>query len=1229
MRLKMLTLLVCGMLLLGMGAIYKTVLSSLDSRDNTVERLIENKEFVWANFSPEERDWLSKHGTVRVGIDNNFFPIEAKTDEGQHVGMTSDYLRILEKLTGLKFEISAVGEWTQVMQNMRDGKLDMIAALMRTPSRDNFLNFSAPFIKMPGIIVVRKGDWKDLTLDDLSGKRVAVVRRYAWHDYLEDYYKDIIIDVVDNSEEGLQRVAFGQSDALVDYQFSITHQIKKSGVLDLQVGGVVGLTASLSIGINKDLPILQSILNKALHNITSEEHSAIVGKWVRMEEVDPVSTRAIVLILMCFTFLIGATCIIVLWNLSLKKLVDKKTSELNAELIKRDSVEAALRNSEVRYRRIFENIQDVYFQALPDGRIREVSPSIQQVFGWTPEEAQKASIYDFLDPEVVQVLKKELRKRGKLEDFAFVFGTGEYAMHCSVTGKMLFDTEGNPAEFVGSVRNVTTRVEYEKMLSKANLELESRVEERTRDLREMNKELQRSKEAADAATQAKSQFLASISHEIRTPLHGIISFAEQVRMLEASPPVRKYLRNILDSSFTLLDIINELLDFSKIEAGHVAVENMPFHLDSTIQRVCNLVLGRAAAKDLEFIVDLPSSVPTRLCGDSGKLQQVMLNLTSNALKFTPPGGTISLSFRYHQISESSILLQCFAQDSGIGVPSGSMEQLFIPFQQLSAPELRSYGGTGLGLSICKQLVEHMGGEIWAESEQGVGSLFAFSIPLELEASCCDKWELPEELTNVVALVVTKSEQSGSVIRSHFNAIDMMSSIAYGVDDAVLKLESGVVKPDVICIGHNIPLAERPERLFHFTDNGEPIPVLLMAAKHGKLVLGSSKLPEHVHLVTDILTMRMLLSSLCTMLGAEDAVLADVEMSSLGMPDEDRFEGKRILIAEDTQTNREIVTMLLEPTGGLLTFVTNGREAVEAVRKITYDVVLMDIQMPEMDGYEAATLITKELGLAAPPMIALTAHAIKGSRQRAQEAGMEFYLSKPFGKESLYSTISNALNAEGEVEASVQDYSGDNQTLSVPYGICTEVAKRLGVTQDSFDRLLKLFAQEHAEAIEALRAARVNHEYEHVMKIAHTISGAASNIGAAQSGTIAKQIEMRAERVVNGQSTPLGMDDLILSLDRELTPLLEEVAAKNESVQVPVVDTSGKPLTASDIAIAKSLAVALKAADPVKIEELLPQAVAFLPQADSVTLESLVFQYDYEKARSHLLACESVSTFRNA
>lgn len=1229
MRLKMLTLLVCGMLLLGMGAIYKTVLSSLDSRDNTVERLIENKEFVWANFSPEERDWLSKHGTVRVGIDNNFFPIEAKNEDGKHVGMTSDYLRILEKLTGLKFEISAVGEWTQVMQNMRDGKLDMIAALMRTPSRDNFLNFSAPFIKMPGIIVVRKGDWKDLTLDDLSGKHVAVVRRYAWHDYLEDYYKDIIIDVVENSAEGLQRVAFGQSDALVDYQFSITHQIKKSGVLDLQVGGVVGLTASLSIGISKDLPILQSILNKALHNITSEEHSAIVGKWVRMEEVDPVSTRAIVLILMCFTFLIGATCIIVLWNLSLKKLVDKKTSELNAELEKRDSVEAALRNSEDRYRRIFENIQDVYFQALPDGRIREVSPSIQQVFGWTPEAAQNATIHDFMAPKVVRKLRKELRRRGKLEDFAFVFGSGEQAMHCSVTGKMLFDADGKPAEFVGSVRNVTTRVQYEEMLSRANLELESRVEERTRDLREMNKELQRSKEAADAATQAKSQFLASISHEIRTPLHGIISFAEQVRMLEASPPVRKYLRSILDSSFTLLDIINELLDFSKIEAGHVAVENMPFHLDSTVQRVCNLVLGRAAAKDLEFIVDLPSTVPTRLCGDSGKLQQVMLNLTSNALKFTPPGGTISLSFRFHQISDNNILLQCFVQDSGIGVPSGSMEQLFIPFQQLSAPELRSYGGTGLGLSICKQLVEHMGGEIWAESEQGVGSLFAFSVPFELEASCCDVWELPEELANISALIVTKSEQSGSVIRSHFNAIDMMSTIAYGVDDAVLKLESGVVHPDVICIGHNIPLAERPERLFNFTADGEPIPVLVMAAKHGKLVLSSSKLPEHVYLATDILTMRTLLSSLCSMLGAEGAVLADTDMPAMGIPEEDLFEGKRILIAEDTQTNREIVTMLLEPTGGLLTFVTNGREAVEAVRKITYDVVLMDIQMPEMDGYEAASIITKEQGVAAPPMIALTAHAIKGSRQRAQEAGMEYYLSKPFGKDSLYSTIASALNSEEAMEQPVRDYAEEAQSLVVPYGICGEVAKRLGVTQDSFDQLLRLFAQEHADVIDKLRKARVNHEYEQVMKIAHTISGAASNIGAAQGGAIAKQIEMRAERVVNGESTPLGVDDLILSLERELTPLLEEGVVQIEPVKELESLSAAQPLTDEEFSVAQKLASALEAADPVTIEELLPKAAVFLPQTVSATLESFVFQYDYEKAREHLLACEQISGFAEA
>ena len=1220
MRLRVLTLLVLIMLLLGMGAIYQSVVNSLDRRNNTVERLIENKEFVWANFSPEERNWLSKHATVRVGIDNDFFPIEAKDENGRHVGMTSDYLRILEKLTGLKFEISSVGEWTGVMREMKEGKLDIIAALMRTPSRADFLNFSNPFIKMPGIIVVRSGERKDLTLDDLAGKRVAVVRRYAWHDYLEDYYEDIIIDVVDSSEEGLQRVAFGQSDALVDYQFSITHQIKKSGVLDLQVGGVVGLTASLSIGISKDLPLLQSILNKALHSITSEEHSAIVGKWVRFEELDPVSTKMIALILMCFTFLIGATCIIVLWNLSLKKLVDKKTSELNAE-------QAALRKSEERYRKIFENIQDVYFQALPDGTIQEVSPSIKHVFGWKPADALKASVRDFMSIDVFREIREKLDHNGKLEDYGFVYDRNGDAMHCSITGKMLYDENNDPMEFVGSVRNVTTRVQYEEMLSRANHELESHVEERTRDLKEMNKELQRSKEAADAATQAKSQFLASISHEIRTPLHGIIAFAEQVRLLDASAPVRKYLRNILDSSFTLLDIINELLDFSKIEAGHVELENVPFRLDKSVQRVCNLILGRAAAKDLEFIVDLPPAVPIKLRGDAGKLQQVMLNLTSNALKFTPPAETISLSFRYRQIDDRNILLQCFVQDSGIGVPAESMEKLFIPFQQLNSPELRSYGGTGLGLSICKQLIDNMGGEIWAESEKGKGSLFAFSIPLELEGSEADVWELPEELSNITALIVTKSERSGLVMRSHFNALNVMTSVAYGVDDALLKLESGVVSPDVICIGHNIPWAERPERLFNIEINDEAVPVLFMAVKNEKVMLSTSKLPEHVHLATDIITMPMLLNSLCSIFGAEGAVVPDAESDVYTEAGVDIFKGKRILIAEDTQTNREIVTMLLEPTGGLLTFVTNGREAVEAVRKIDYSVILMDIQMPEMDGYEAAALISQEQGENAPPIIALTAHAIKGSRQQAKEAGMEYYLSKPFGRESLYTTIANALNVEEPVSNVMESQTESTPQLIVPHGVCGEVAKRLGVTQDSFDKLLMHFAREHTNTISDLRQARLDHEYDRVRKIAHNVSGAASNIGAAQCGAIAKQIELRSERVVSGENSPLGVEDLILSLERELTPLLDDVHMTIIPQESEGLLEAPVELAEEDYTVLMELAGALKAANPVSIEELMPKASTLLVAQDSEAIQSFVFEYEYEKARDLLLQSEQVLQFK--
>ncbi|MCG8530032.1 MAG: transporter substrate-binding domain-containing protein [Desulfovibrionales bacterium] len=1237
MRVRSLVAIGVCFLLIGLVFTYQRVLEHLNGAETAVERLIENKEFVWANFTSEERDWLSKNYEVHVGVDTRFFPIEGVDDNGNYTGVASDYLRILEKLTGLKFIISPSTEWTDILADIKSGKLDMLAALAPSPNRNQFLSFTQPYIAMPGIIVVQRGSNTNLTLEDLKGKNVAVVKRYVWHDFLEEYFKGINLNVVDDNLEGLQKVSFGISDAMVDFQFSITHQIKQSGIANLQVGGAIEARSGISMGVRKDNIVLRNILDKALQSITEEEHNAIAGKWLRAVEDSAIPDSAIAVMVAVSVSLMAATCFILLWNLALKRTVEQQTCELNQELEKRDRVEAALRKSEERYRRIFSNIQDVYFQFDMEGVIVEISPSVELIFETTQEETLGRIIAELFTPSIAADLRGILDRAGKVEDYSFVVERDDVPIHCSISGKFLTGRYGDPTGFVGSVRNVTTRVQYEEMLSKANLKLESRVEERTRDLQKMNEELQHSKEEADAATAAKSQFLTSISHELRTPLHAIIAFTEHVRSLESSSLVRKYLRNILDSSFTLLDIINDLLDFSKIEAGHVVVERVPFMLDHCVQRVCNLVLARAAAKELEFIVDLPPTVPARLLGDAGKLQQIILNLVSNALKFTPSGGTITLSFDYHVRKNDDIMLQCFVQDTGIGIPEDSLTQLFVPFQQLTGSDLHSYGGTGLGLSICRRFIEAMDGEIRAESEEGAGTLFAFAIPLVVQEGGLVQPAVQEELANKKALLVTKSVYSGQAMKRHFDFISVETEMAYGVDAAVAMVQEGAVVPDVICIGHNINDAEQPERLFdvHLPDKDTvDIPVVMLAAKNDKLSVATPSFPRHVRLFTEILTHRMLQNALCTIFDAEPLIPLDEDSISLSLYDRSVFKGVDVLVAEDTKTNRDILKLLLEPTGAVLTFATNGLEAVEAVRaKNSYDIILMDVQMPKMNGCDAASTIRNELGVTDIPIVALTAHAIRGSRQRMLQSGMEFFLTKPFGKDSLYSVMTAALTSPDFGGMCMTTNDTPSASLVLPSSIDSEVANRLGLAQEELDGLFKQFAREHGNSLSSMHSAHNEQNYAQLEQEAHALTGAASNVGASECAALAKRIEIHAGKLHhtgvpnNGGDNSSAVDELLATLEHELQFIVDEIHSMYpDSDGVEQEDTSPTVLDRDGYALVMELSSALELTNPLKIEELLTKVEPLLSSGDFSELEALVMDYEYDKACAllsqlhHVAAC---------
>ena len=906
---RLLTVLLFGVFLVATQVflVLKAMQDNLFERDvDPVDAVMERQASISDELTPQERLWLSKNHTVRVGVDPDFYPLEKFDAEGRYTGIGPDYLRILHKMTGLSFRIAPPSDWTNTIDMATSHKVDMYIAAAETQHRSQYMLFTPSYIVLPGIIVTRqptkgesvtRGAATDETepsidgLKDLAGKRVAVVNRYSWHDFLEELHPEITPVPVKNTLEGLQKVAFGEVDAMIDYQFNITEKINNSGIRNLRAAGSIDAPYGHAFGIRKDWPELHSIINKALSKITPEERRIIAQKWLQPYEKKAFSKQTIWMMLFAAEVLFTVFAFVLYWNFSLKRQVSRRTAQLNQELAKYDRAEKELRESRA-------------------------------------------------------------------------------------------------------------------MLEQSNVELEHRVNERTRDLQAINAELQLAKEAADAATTAKSQFLANISHEIRTPLHGIMAFAELALLKEKTPPHR-YLRAILQSSRALLEIINDLLDVSKIEAGHLELEQAPFMLDDVVHHVCTVALHNAHAGGIELVVDMDPNMQIALIGDAGRLQQIIMNLVTNAVKFTGPGGQICVTLKQGHAEplpsdtcpeQRRVQIICFVRDTGVGIAPEFLGQLFQPFRQVDASTTRRHGGTGLGLCICRQLVEMMHGEIWVESEPNVGSTFAFSIPLCTQPDSGATAQLPPPPAQPIhALVLSASPLQTEILCRHFSALGIDALTATNTEEAVRKAQELPKKqPDLLFLDRKL---SEPNTLYALralrTAFGRTIPAILMDEHAGEQILSVSNRDAAQHdgqvAILSLVTLRGLHESIVSL--NEPCLVAysgrlHPQPSPMETP---LFHDVRILVAEDNPTNQEIMEALFEDTGVQLTIVSNGKQALDALRVGAqrgerFDLVLMDVQMPVMDGYEATRIIRTMPELEGLPIVAITAHAMHEDKMRALPPG---------------------------------------------------------------------------------------------------------------------------------------------------------------------------------------------------------------------------------------------------
>ncbi|EME67856.1 multi-sensor hybrid histidine kinase, partial [Paramagnetospirillum caucaseum] len=682
-------------------------------------------------------------------------------------------------------------------------------------------------------------------------------------------------------------------------------------------------------------------------------------------------------------------------------------------------------------------------------------------------------------------------------------------------------------------------------------------------------EVLRAKQTAEEATKAKSDFLANMSHEIRTPMNAIIGMSHLALQTRLDKKQRNYIEKVHRSGENLLGIINDILDFSKIEAGKMAMERIDFRLEDVMDNLASLVGLKAEDKGLELLFSVASDIPTALTGDPLRLGQVLINLGNNAVKFTETGEII-VGAELVGRTETEAELHFWVRDSGIGMTPEQCGKMFQSFSQADSSTTRKYGGTGLGLAISKTLVELMGGRIWVESEPGKGSVFHFHTRLGVQAQPAARRVFrSDELMGLRVLVVDDNASAREILSSMAKGFGLEVGTAWDGRQAlemVAAAEARGLAYDLILMDWKMPVMDGVEAVQQLQrDRSERVPAVVMVTAYGREE-AMSNAQERGAVLKTVLTKPVTAASLLEAIGeilgkgvaAESYVQDRAETYKEAMR---ALEGSRVLLVEDNEMNQELATELLSQAGMEVVLANHGQAALDILAGDRgFDGVLMDCQMPVMDGYTATRMIRGNPALDGIPVIAMTANAMTGDREKVIEAGMADHIAKPLNLENMFATMARWIKP-GRARPAAAVVKPPESPAARPAGGLPDlpgIDVRAGMAtmankESLYIRMLIKFRDSQADFAKTFAAARVDPDAAAAMRAAHTLKGTAGNIGAKALQAAAGELEAACR---DGRPE----DEIEARLARTLTELQPVIAGlgavgTGEAPKAPAVSSA--------------------------------------------------------------------------